>query len=418
MTGFLCVPFNSVVILFLVAFYSFPVAAIPLQPDQGILTSLQPKAGKGSIIYTYFDKIGVLSASTLTQEERSKVVASVKNKFKDTDVTITDSAKEFNDLVKKNPEKTAHKIYVTSLASGVAGHAAHSGDNGKVYDSKYITIKREPKFDELRKDPKDPKSPLDAAKLINVMENTVAHEIGHLLGLDDDKDQKSKPHIMKSPVNIKEDVTSLAFRDSDKTAIKNGKLKESTPDQRPKKRVIYPVRGAGTPVLPEGVFERTDWVPLSYATSLEFSVGYINFFGDFYPLSDISGNTGEFNLAPSVAFDIALNRTSDGTVFSMSEYAIDILTGAEISGSEAFFPFEGVYYDHAQLLFDLTGDGQGDTSLFLASSLSGAANGLSLVAVPYAAAIPEPLTLTIFIEGLFAIFITTMMGERVMQKDA
>lgn len=222
---------------------------------------------------------------------------------------------------------------------------------------------------------------------------------------------------MKSPVNIKDDVTSLAFRDTDKAAIKNGKFKESTPDQGPKKKVIYPVRGAGIPLLPEGMLERTDWVPLTYTTLLDYSVGYINFFGDFYPLSEISGNTGEFNLAPSVAFDLALNRLSDGEVFSMSEFAVKILTGGEISGAEAFFPFDGVYYDHAELLFDLTGDGQGDTSLFLASSLSGASNGLSLAPVPYAAEIPEPTSLVIFLEGLSAILFTTLLAGRSMARD-
>ncbi len=410
--------FKHVLICFILASFPLSVMGIPLQTDLNLNGTNQAKAGQGSIIYTHFDKIGVLTASKLTKEERAKVIASVKNKFKGTDVTITDSAKEFNELVKKNPKKTAHKIYVTSRASSIAGHAAHSGDNGKVYDSKYITVKREPKFDELRKDPKDPKSPLDSDKLVNAIENTVAHEIGHLLGLDDDKDSKSKPHIMQSPANIKDDVTSLSFSDSDKAIIKNGKSKESTPDQRPKKKALYPVRGAGIPVLPDGVFERTDWVPLRYTTSLDFSVGYINFFGDFYPLSEIAGNVGEFNLAPSVGFDLALNRLSDGTVFPMSEFAVEILTAGELSGSQAFFPFEGIYHDNAVLLFDITGDGQGDTSLFLASSLLDSFNGLSLTPVPYAAAIPEPNTQTLFIEGLLAVFATMLIRARRLARRA
>lgn len=365
---------------------------------------------KGSIVLVHFDKIGVLEASNLTKDERAAVITSVKKKFEGTDVTIVDNWDDFGKETKAHPEKTAHKIYVNSLSSGSAGHARHCGDNGKVYDSKYIDKDRNPRFDDLRKDPKDPKSPLDSGKLINAVENTVAHEIGHLLGLDDDKDAKAAAHIMKSPISIGEDVNPLSFTDKDKATIKNGKTKVSAPNPEPKKREISFVRGAYEPGLPTGFFERTDWVPVSYQVSLpgEYAVGYINALSGFYPLSDSLTDSGLFDFAPSVPFDLALERLSDLSIFTLSDDAVDVLFNGALNGLfDARFPFNDNYYSQARILFDTSGDGTEDVSLLLNSWDTSARNGIASGRVPYAPAletIPEPSTLFLILVGMGALY--------------
>ena len=189
------------------------------------LTTQADDPGNPALILIRFDGIKPrLPESNLTDVERAAVVKSVKQKFDGTNVTIFDESKKFFEARIKNPEYHWARIWVTSADTCRLGHAALCGDTGHVYDSKYIDNDRNPKFDELREDPANPNSPLDSKKLINAIENTVAHEAGHLLGLDHPDQPLEQPHIMTRFPNIEDDVTSLSFLESDKNRIKNGKF--------------------------------------------------------------------------------------------------------------------------------------------------------------------------------------------------
>jgi hypothetical protein len=229
---------------------------------------------------------------------------------------------------------------------------------------------------EKYRDPAGGQQALDTRALM--MAEATAHEIGHLLGLNEANANAANNNLMKRNRDVFEmfrDNRIFTARETTQlnaTVIEILNSREFSPrPPRPDSLIVVPVIGSRPPIaypLPEPMFVARLIIDAELLTPGAWTIGYVTASDGFWGLADL------FNL--------------ESTIFSLSDFDVFDLAIAEPGQTESFFPYSQFgtllgasdpiaaafagdprvrsdYFRSLMLGFDTTGDGLWDVSLRL-----------------------------------------------------